>query len=1082
MTPDQIDKRVEQLVTWITWFAGRWRSSNWAKRFTLLAVLWLVATGPALSLAHNLADWVWWVYASVALGLFAAALVAAVRVKPDAAPAPAPQTPALKWLNAYGPQDAELFRQLQRDQIREACLAFLRADHLRLGILSGESGSGKTSFLQAGLGPTLKAGGQPCLLVKLTSSPPLASFLQAVGQAEFAPDELKAKVRARKKLATALSTLVSGLDAADGLKCSAANPLVVVFDQFEQLFSLSDAVRREFVRDLADWYQSGSEVPVKVLISIRDDRVGKLTPIQQEVRYTLEPMNNLRLEKFSPDGAAQAFVALVGAAGIEADVAFVKDELIPALSDREDGRVSPVDLQVLAWVVAQQPEVGLRKFTRAAYQRLGGFEGLLEKYLGDVIGGRESREQRETAVAVLAALCDFETYQRAGAWTLPELQAKVKHPSAAVEEAVRWLASPGVRLITPVTRGEDEAFEVVHEKLIPAVQRQAHGVLGDLARADALLGRRVNEWLGNNRDARYLFSRREYRLIRKHVPQLSWGRNREAKEELLKASRRRFRRTASLWAGGVALALLVALSSMEAAVFSQAKRTADDLAEAVEKGSPIWVLRSVNLRDFPTRYLWVVRDRLKALSESPVQGRTTACVLLAELGFDLTEAEWNLLAEWMLEVQQAEEILTAIQVIDHQRERLDKIAAYIEHKLAAGPDKADRNRQARLEANAVFILGLCGRAERLWSCLRQWPVQDPRLRTILVHQLRQLDVARTPFWNRIEAASVAAERRALLLALGSLRVTRPPEDWGASGRRKLLGWYKSDYDPGVHGAVWWLLCRWDGEEGRKLLADIDAAAPWDPTGARGWFGSKPEGGGHTLTVVNLQGGRSVGVGVREVTVTQFKAFLKRFPRPGYTPPQEDNIPMVEVSWYDAARYCQWLSELEKLSETDWCFPASNSHEWEAAALRRDGLKMRANYLDRKGYRLPTRDEWEAACRAGASQATPYSFGDLPELLGEYAWYVNNAKGKPHPVGVKMPNEFGLFDMHGNAQEWCHDSFEGQDREENGSILVSFISPRVVKGGAFLYTEDALRLDRQASQLAGANSSTLGFRIARTLHP
>lgn len=116
----------------------------------------------------------------------------------------------------------------------------------------------------------------------------------------------------------------------------------------------------------------------------------------------------------------------------------------------------------------------------------------------------------------------------------------------------------------------------------------------------------------------------------------------------------------------------------------------------------------------------------------------------------------------------------------------------------------------------------------------------------------------------------------------------------------------------------------------------------------------------------------------------------------------------------------------------------------------------------KLYRLPTEAEWEYACRAGSK--TAYCWGDDPAQLGEYGWYVENAE-KPQPVGKKKPNAWGLFDLHGNAAEWCLDHYlaDAYARTPPGQIVFRPVVPPdskeypyVARGGSWDDDPDKLR--------------------------
>ncbi len=112
----------------------------------------------------------------------------------------------------------------------------------------------------------------------------------------------------------------------------------------------------------------------------------------------------------------------------------------------------------------------------------------------------------------------------------------------------------------------------------------------------------------------------------------------------------------------------------------------------------------------------------------------------------------------------------------------------------------------------------------------------------------------------------------------------------------------------------------------------------------------------------------------------------------------DDLPLECISWLDAVRFCNSLSERESLRPN--------------YRIESDQVTI----VGGNGYRLPTEAEWEYACRADSR--TTFGLGDDAARLGEFAWFVGNSGGKTHPVGRKTPNVLGLYDMHGNVWEWC----------------------------------------------------------------
>lgn len=145
----------------------------------------------------------------------------------------------------------------------------------------------------------------------------------------------------------------------------------------------------------------------------------------------------------------------------------------------------------------------------------------------------------------------------------------------------------------------------------------------------------------------------------------------------------------------------------------------------------------------------------------------------------------------------------------------------------------------------------------------------------------------------------------------------------------------------------------------------------------------------------------------------------------------DGYPAICMTQLAAKTYCQWLS-------------AKTGHY----------------------YRLPTEAEWEYACRAGTT--TAYSFGNDPRQLGDYAWYSKNSDEKYQKIGLKKPNPWGLYDMHGNVMEWTLDQHfvdtyqkrSASDVSANPLVPSTKLYPHVARGGSW---EDDAQLLRSAAR-------------------
>lgn len=538
---ESIKTSTEKAVSRLDWLVEVLRAKNWVPKLLLLEIILLAFLNPysvsqileTLPIALKLPSWYPLAFGSICGLVFLAALIIRWHTRPAVTlRIDFTKRSAIKGLRPFAFEDAELFADMERQQELRKWLEAITSADFRFGVLFGESGCGKTSFLQAGLWPRLKQ--QPaiaCVYVKFSKFDPLDVIRQALTEQTPLP---KDKVEGADLL-TLLKTATQ----------TASKTMVLLFDQFEQFFvhRKLDQEREPFVQALAGWYQRNPSLPVKILIGVRGDFLDRMHDLYGAMGYSpVTDSDCFRLDRFTPQQTAAIFRVIAENERIDLDEAFVDELAAQELASREDGRVSAVDIQIIAWMLGGQATTE-RAFNREAYYKLGGVEGLIERFVLDTLQARETDARRQVALKVLLALTDLERNARAGLLSLEDLRKRLAGtvPDSEVEEAVAWLARGVVRLITPNKQNDILRYELAHERLIPAVCSLAGKVLTATDRANQLLGRRVNEWLGNQRASRYLFSWRELRLIRSQRPYLHWGPNKTYKEALVSASQRRLR-------------------------------------------------------------------------------------------------------------------------------------------------------------------------------------------------------------------------------------------------------------------------------------------------------------------------------------------------------------------------------------------------------------------------------------------------------------------------------------------------------------------------------------------------------------
>jgi serine/threonine protein kinase/formylglycine-generating enzyme required for sulfatase activity len=566
----------------------------------------------------------------------------------------------------------------------------------------------------------------------------------------------------------------------------------------------------------------------------------------------------------------------------------------------------------------------------------------------------------------------------------------------------------------------------------------------------------------------------------------------------------------------------------------------------------VWMdsLRPVRAKLLPQLAV-IYRDKSRRETE-----RSLATDILADYAADQPEV----LADLLMDADEKQFAVIFAPYRGQGEKGLALLTGEIDKKLPA--TDAKREKLAKRQANAAVALLRLGQPEKVRPLLKRNPPDDPRVRSYLIHRLAPLGADAEAIIKPLDEEPDITIRRALLLSLGEFSEEQLPADARTSLLPKLKEIYAHEADPGLHAAVEWLLRQWKQEAWLKqvneewaknekerietiqqLVKKDKAKAPpqWYinsqaqtmvviPGPVEFLMGSPPTEEGRQA--VELQHMRRIGwtfaVAAAPVTVREFRQFLKAnkleawFEAGGQVAPfmkrysPDENGPISLVDWYNAAGYCNWLSQQEGIPEEQWCYEtnarklsqekvgvlvnllvpqhplAKAAHTRQFTFLVDQQPQVRAlkkGYLGLRGYRLPTEAEMEYACRAGA--VTSRYYGETEELLAEYGWYLKNSKERTWPVGGKKPNDLGLFDMHGNVFNWCQESYKGdyavskggeaiEDKEDMLQIVSS--NSRVLRGGSFFTQASDVRSADRTRFVPTVRSSNVGFRPARTFTP
>lgn len=974
-----------------------------------------------------------------------------------------------RGLRFFDVEHAGLF--FGRDDVVDWLLSGLRGTQSKDGptrflAILGASGSGKSSVARAGLMHALRQGalpgsaGWPQAICR-PGNRPLESLVAALakidgfhlGVGTYA-DLFSQSIGAMRNRPDTLHLTVCG-----GLRAMpSAERLVLLVDQFEELFTLApkpddgtattgpspefrqqQADRRAFIDNLL-YAATVEDGPVVVILTMRADFCGKcaeypsLANAVASHQSLVGPMTDTQLRE-----------AILRPADL------IKAQFDPGLADLlvrevhdEPGALPLLQFALRELWKRQHVAGDDHRFTVDAYQEIGGLRGALERHANGVLQKLGGDTEQELCRRILLRLVQpgegtADTKRRVP-WSeiLPDAAE-----GGPVEKIIQRLADE--RLI--VTEGE--FVEIAHEALIRDWKEFAKWI--DADRAGLRIQRRLtevaDEWARSHADA----SQRDAGLLYHGTPLAVAREWAEKNPRELNPLERDF---------------------LDASTRSEDDRQQRELDNARRLAEEAEARRQAEASHAQEAEAASHRLRRWIIAAAAVAAVAVVSLLVAV-------RQWDQLAQQSQDLERSYREQTAVLVqatvmapdedfptaIDRLRKYRDDALEPLRSVLE------DRSVTPRQKGNAALALAAFDDLKALRAGLVLAP--DPAARTMFIHQYGEfrgdlLEAARVLDAMKTDPDLQTADfRSGLCAALGQIRWEAMSSEEKEALRATMIALYREAPDGGTHSAAYYALNRWGQQKeipslpaNPKPWADrgwavnnLGIAMTYIPAGTF-WMGDESE-----LSSENERPRRQVTMAEgffmadRPVTVGQFQQFIDHVAkdpesraeaeivRNWQLPPahsSDENIPVYGVSWLHAVAFCNWLSRQHGLTPC-YKLTKSNDGRWRTV-------------LDPQvhGYRLPSEAEWEYACRAKSEMQ--YTFGDAEQLLGEYALYEAESWLHIWPSGKKLPNGWGLFDMHGNVSEWCedvwHNTYDGAPLDGSAWLDKARGNYRVRRGGSW----------------------------------